>query len=285
MRGDEAAPTKQSFGDKCVPKLELGNEGHNSGQLMKNCIFCGEPGGSREHIIATAVQKRMKLSAVKIEVGVREEDGDGDFRKAHGLNEFVTKKVCTACNTGWMSQLEVDFLAVTGHLIEPEWPKLENDFIHEAVRRSDVIARWALKTAVTANIAGIIKRPIPDEIPTNLRLGKLPERLFIKLAHIRKHEAIKVIINRGFWFVDTNPRKWRGAASGKSFDVLFQLNHLAIRAINAPGAELGFDAPDKNLPISAFPPAYDSCWSGYSFASLEDFEKRLVARIPIAKTT
>ena len=27
MRGDEAATMKQSFQDKCVPKLELGNEG------------------------------------------------------------------------------------------------------------------------------------------------------------------------------------------------------------------------------------------------------------------
>jgi len=249
---------------------------------MKKCIFCGKPGGSREHILATAVQERMKLSAVEVEVGVREEDGDGEFRKAHGLNEFVTKSVCTACNTGWMSQLEVDFLDAAGHLIEPEWPILENAFIQEAVKRSDVIAKWALKTAVTANLAGILKRPIPAEIPTNLKLGKLPDRFFIKLAHIRKHEAIKVIVNRGFRFDDQPPMKRRGAASEKSLDVLFQLNHLAIRAINAPGAELGFLASDKkHLPISAFPQSYDSRWSGCSYESLEDFEKMLIARLPI----
>ncbi len=39
---------------------------------MKTCVFCGEPGGSREHIISTAVQKRMQLSGVEIEIGVRE---------------------------------------------------------------------------------------------------------------------------------------------------------------------------------------------------------------------
>ena len=196
--------------------------------LMKACVFCGEPGGSREHILSTAVQLRMQLSSIQIEVGVREKDGDGEFRKAHGLNEFVTRKVCTACNTGWMSQLEVDFLAAAGHLIEPEWPKLENAFIQEAVKKSDVIARWAVKTAITANLAGIIKRPIPNEIPTKLRLGKLPQRLFIKLAHIRKCNPIGMTINRGFWF--ENRTKWRGAASGRSFDVLFQLNHQIGRA-------------------------------------------------------
>jgi hypothetical protein len=248
---------------------------------VKTCVFCGEPGGSREHIIATVVQERIQFPAIEVEVGVREEDGDGEFRPGHGLNEFVTKRVCAACNSGWMSQLEVDFLAAAGHLIEPEWPKLENDFIHEAVRRSNVIARWALKTAITANLAGILRRPIPDPIPTDLKLGKLPERLSVKLAHIGKHEPIRIIINRGFWFPDGTTKRWRGATSEKSLDVLFQLNHLAIRVINAPGAELGFDAPDAKLPIAAFPPAYDSRVSGYSFDTLEDFEKRLVARLPI----
>jgi hypothetical protein len=32
----------------------------------------------------------MQLSDVEIEIGVREETGDGEFRKAHGLNELVT---------------------------------------------------------------------------------------------------------------------------------------------------------------------------------------------------
>jgi len=111
---------------------------------MKLCVFCAEPGGTREHIISTVVQKRMHLSGVEIEIGVREEDSDGEFRNAHGLNEFVTRKVCAACNSGSMSQLEVDFLAAAGPLIEPEWPRLESEFISEALKRSEVIARWAV---------------------------------------------------------------------------------------------------------------------------------------------
>lgn len=91
---------------------------------MKVCVFCGDRGVTREHIISTVVQKRMQLTRVEVEIGIREETGDGEFRNAHGLNEFVTRKVCAACNSGWMSQLEVDFLAAAGHLIEPEWPRL-----------------------------------------------------------------------------------------------------------------------------------------------------------------
>jgi hypothetical protein len=96
---------------------------------MKVCVFCGEPGVTREHIISTAVQKRMQLTGVEIEIGVGEEEGDGEFRPVHGLNELVTRKVCAACNSGWMSQLEVDFLAAAGPLIEPEWPRLESEFL------------------------------------------------------------------------------------------------------------------------------------------------------------
>jgi hypothetical protein len=208
---------------------------------MKHCVFCGEPGVTREHIISTAVQKRMQLTDVEIEIGVREETGDGEFRDAHGLNQLVTRRVCAACNSGWMSQLEVDFLAAAGPLVEPEWPRLESEFLSEAVKKNEVIARWAVKTAITANLAGIL-------------------------------------INRAFWFVDGKERRWRGAESGRSFDVLFQLNHLAIRAINHPEVQLGFADPERGLPLAAFPSAGSPRFGGYSFETLADFENILVAR-------
>lgn len=246
---------------------------------MKFCVFCGEPGGTREHIISTAVQKRMQLAGVKIEIGVREEDVDGEFREAHGLNEFVTRRVCAACNNGWMSQLEVDFLAAAGPLIEPEWPRLESEFLGEAVKKREVIARWAVKTAITSNLACMHKHAIPDEIAVGVREGKLPPALTVKLAHIRRREGIAMLINRGFWFVDGKERRWRGAESGRPFDVLFQLNHLAIRAINHPGVQLGFADPEKAFPITAFPTAKTPRTGGYSFETLDDFERILVARM------
>ena len=43
----------------------------SQGDRMKTCVFFGEPGGTGEHIISTAVQKRMQLSGVEI-IGVRE---------------------------------------------------------------------------------------------------------------------------------------------------------------------------------------------------------------------
>ena len=245
---------------------------------MKKCFFCDRTGGSEEHIIAESVRKRMQITEVEIESGVREAEGCGQFRKPHRFERLVTHQVCEACNRGWMSQLEVDFLAAAGHLIEPDWPELDNELISEAMKRRDVIARWAAKTAITANLAGAFKYPIPKEIAIDLCLGKLPERFFVKLAHIRKRD-FNLLINPGFKFVDEHGEKWKVSESGKAFDALFQLNHLAIRAINAPGVKLGFDSPDGLLPISAFPLSDHAPFTKYSFESFDDFERRLFARM------
>jgi hypothetical protein len=51
---------------------------------MRFCVFCGRQGVTREHIISTAVQKRMQLSDVEIEIGVRDEAGDGPFLAGPG---------------------------------------------------------------------------------------------------------------------------------------------------------------------------------------------------------
>jgi hypothetical protein len=181
-----------------------------------------------------------------------------------------------------MSQLEVDFLAVAGHLIEPAWPELDNESIGEAMKRSDVIARWAVKTAFTASLSGALKHTISKEIAIDVCGGKLPERLFVKLAHIRKRD-FNLLINPGFKFVDEHGERWKVSESGKAFDALFQLNHLAIRAINAPGVELGFDSPDGLLPISAFPLSDHGPLTRYSFDSFDDLERRLFARMPNPK--
>jgi len=247
---------------------------------MKACVFCREQGGSEEHIISKSVQARMQSSGIEIEAGVREEKGDGKFRQAHVLNAFVTRQICDTCNRGWMSQLEVDFLAAAGPLIEPEWPNEESQFLSEALNKSEVIARWAVKTAITANLAGTLKRAIPNEIAAGVRVGELPPTLTVKLAHIQRREAIGMIIHRGFWFLAGNEKRWRGAALGRSFDVLFQLNHLAIRAINAPGAQLGYVEPEKGFPLAAFPAVKYPRFGGHSFPTLADFEKILFARMP-----
>lgn len=241
------------------------------------CAFCGGLGGSEEHIISESVRKRMQITEVEIESGVREAEGYGQFRKPHRFERLVTHQVCELCNRGWMSQLEVDFLAIAGPLIEPRWPKRDSELIREAIKGSDILAKWAIKTTITANLAGVLKRPISKEIATDVHRGKLPERFFMRVAHIRER-GFNLLINPGFTFVEENGEKWKGSVSGKAFDTVFQLNHFAIRAISAPSVRLGFDSSDGHLPIPAFPLLADAPFGEYSFQSFDDFERRLFAQ-------
>ena len=243
---------------------------------MKKCFFCGGLGDSEEHVISESVRRRMQITEVEIESGIREADGYGQFRKPHRFDRLVTHEVCDTCNRGWMSQLEIDFLAAVGRLIEPDWPKSEAELIREATKRNNVIARWTVKTAITANLAGVLKSRVPQEIAVDLRNGKLPEPLIVKVGHIRQRD-FNLLMNPGFKFMDDG-EKWKVSESGKAFDAVFQLNHFAIRAVNAPGVEIGFDSSDGLLPFSAFPVVRDAPSSEYSFESFNDFERRLLAR-------
>jgi len=244
---------------------------------MKKCFFCGGPGGSEEHIISKSVRRRMQITQVEIESGIREGDGYGQFRKPHRFEALVTHEICDACNRGWMSQLEIDFLAAVSRLIETDWPKSDAELIREAMKRSNVIARWAVKTTVTASLAGVLENRIPQEIAIDLRNGKLPEPLVVKVGHIRQRD-FNLLMNPCFKFIDDG-EKWKVSESGKAFDAVFQLNHFAIRAVNAPAVEIGFDASDGLLPLSAFPVVRDAPFSEYLFESFQDFERRLFARL------
>jgi hypothetical protein len=243
---------------------------------MTTCVFCGSHGGSEEHIIADSVRSRAQIAEHEIEVGVREDEGDGPFRKPHRMERFVTHQVCGDCNQSWMSRSEVDFLDVAGALIEPKWPQNAHMHMERCAENSDIIRRWGLKTAITANLAGIIRRPFPEEIPAGLYRGDFPATLRLRMTRIVERRPIEIIINRGFWFLEGDERRWKGAESGRSFDVLFQLNHLAIRLINAPSVILGYEPSVRSLSAQA----RSSEESILSFDSLEQFEKTLVARLP-----
>ncbi len=80
---------------------------------MKICSFCGEPGGSVEHIFAQWLIERMKARECPIVVAHRKEDKIRQ-RPAHGLRSYTTKAVCGDCNNGWMSNLEGWFQSKRG---------------------------------------------------------------------------------------------------------------------------------------------------------------------------
>src|SRR5262245_35367241 len=79
-----------------------------AGQRMaRHCLFCGNRGGSREHVIPKWLSE--VLEATIVEVRHRQAiDATGEVREFTTRNraEYITKYVCRACNNGWMSSME-----------------------------------------------------------------------------------------------------------------------------------------------------------------------------------
>jgi len=67
--------------------------------MANECIFCGKPAGSREHIWPQWVLARKDFGPFRLKrAGVPDVILNG--------TELTTKRVCKACNSGWMSDLE-----------------------------------------------------------------------------------------------------------------------------------------------------------------------------------
>lgn len=242
---------------------------------MKPCLFCGRRESSNEHIIAASVWKRMQAGDSTISVGIWDGIIEKDFRNPHRQESYKTRHVCGDCNTGWMSQLEAEFLELAGSLIEPTWPISAEELIEKALSQSAVLARWAVKTAITVNAAGINKRPINPQIATDVRVNKLPPELKILIAFI-KTKDIAITIHPGFFFVNKKGEcKWRVGDKGHSFDAIFQLNHLAIRAFNGPGLRFLHKTDTEAAPIPCYPATNHRFSPDYRFQTLSEFEGEL----------
>jgi hypothetical protein len=89
---------------------------------MKTCIFCGNSGGSREHIFAQWLIECMEAQPLKIFSAFIDGTGKVSQRPQQTLNNFVTRAVCAECNNGWMSELEQWFKHHMSELVKAEWP-------------------------------------------------------------------------------------------------------------------------------------------------------------------
>ncbi len=250
-----------------------------SQETKKGCLFCGKPERNSEHILSHAVWAVLGAGQTQLEVGVWDGQSFKDFRPAHGQNTFVTKAVCKACNSGWMSNLEADFVRAAGPLMQPEWPILADEFMKRARSDDRIVAKWAVKTAITSNSSGKVRRRIHSHIANKLRENMLPPGLRVFLGRI-KEKGIFIKVNQGFEFVEPDgSRRWRGPAHNTAFDAIFQLNHLAIRAVFGPHLQFTYSTGSEAAPTACFPPNVEQISANYSFPNLAAFEGDLTAKL------
>ena len=100
--------------------------------MANNCIFCGNPAGSREHIWPAWILARKDFGPFRLKRA-----GAPDIV----LNtELTTKAVCHGCNTGWMSKLEAQVKPILEPMFEGKHVTLD-------IHQQHLIAIWIVKTA------------------------------------------------------------------------------------------------------------------------------------------
>ena len=148
----------------------------------KSCVFCGRSDGkiSKEHAWPNWVRKLFPGGS-SVVVGFREPGGQlGDLRFAKSNDMgLVTNVVCSACNSGWMSNLE--------NAIESLWTGSIRDGTPILLTEDQQVltARWALKTAMVFEFTStelpfhtfdernaLQKGEPPDELWTMIWLGR-----------------------------------------------------------------------------------------------------------------
>lgn len=160
----------------------------------RSCAACGAPGPLEgEHVVPEWVGPFLR--------DVMKEGGRGRVthtwrpgsRSSTGPREFTTDSpqlvasaVCNGCNTGWMSDLEVQTKPILSRLIMGQRATLTVD-------EQEVLATWAVKTALTFQLA----RSAPDRdidparvLPELRRRGRPPLGCYVRLAATHNGPAV-----------------------------------------------------------------------------------------------
>jgi hypothetical protein len=100
----------------------------------RKCLFCSEDATSKEHVWPQWILKLLPPRRP-----VRQRLGTG--KEVTYSGDFKLKGVCSACNNGWMSELETEVRPILGPLVQDLSIQLD-------LEDQKKLARWAFKTAI-----------------------------------------------------------------------------------------------------------------------------------------
>jgi hypothetical protein len=130
----------------------------------RTCLGCGiELTGdvvTLEHILPQWLAAEIEMPDVKLQhFRHDEEKSESTLLRAHGLNTYATRQVCSRCNSGWMSRLENQAKPLILSLMKAERSVL---MLTDDERKT--LSRWAVKTAFLITTSETTKFPMPWEV-------------------------------------------------------------------------------------------------------------------------
>jgi hypothetical protein len=148
--------------------------------MARLCMFCSEvvEERSREHIVPqwlwpfVGLTKGSMLGSVhKGRTGpLPSESFVIENLPEKPMGNFVEGRVCTECNTGWMSKLEVAVKPLLTPILDTptlvdEWP----------ITDRELLARWAVKTSLMAISRSVVSQNAPADHFKAIKEGRIPE--------------------------------------------------------------------------------------------------------------
>jgi hypothetical protein len=144
-----------------------------------NCLACGETAAPRssEHVFAQWLLRELEYLDAPIALYRAFSDGSSKQERVPiKLDSFKLKRVCVACNNGWMSWLEDSTKPILLPLMKG---KRTLDSLEEEERR--MLAKWAGKTAIIESHAVGAESPFDPQFLRwmRARTDNLPGRFCV----------------------------------------------------------------------------------------------------------
>lgn len=155
--------------------------------MGKKCLFCGEANLSNEHFIAQWLLKELGIDKAHITMIRASFYGALKTKRHHHILRLVNGNVCSTCNKGWMSQLEVQ---IQPHIINlMNHSNLESEFDWLKLN-SFTISKWVFKNAILYNNASDYYKLVPEKHFQSLKNGSIPSNVFITFGFCKQFEGV-----------------------------------------------------------------------------------------------
>jgi hypothetical protein len=210
---------------------------------VTKCVFCGQAGRSREHILPLAWLEDVMPSTGPYEFVIQRYDHGDTHQKRLQMRkpEFVTRRVCRTCNNGWMNRLDLAAQPLLTQLLTGERFTI--------TRLADValLASWATKIAIVTDAAQPAEAALAREHGRYLHDHRRPPPgWLIWLAHAQPQTQSAAALNA---FTLLRPL-------GLGYVTTTMVNQLVLQSLVLPAAEPLGTHPFPDHAIELWPPTY-----------------------------
>ncbi len=258
----------------CGPDVSLASSAMST---ANQCIFCGSPAGSREHIVGKWLLNDLGLYSSKTKMGFgyqQDTGGMDEIMEPQPLGSFVIDSVCGKCNNGWMSQLENKAKRLLTPLLVDPFPDNNRHLFSALFLESHMITRWLLKSACTFGVK--MSCEVPQYIRDQLYNGYLHPEVMADIS-VNDECGLYIGISRS-WACYTNEKLDAMQVPNESFRFVWQLRHIALRVAYFPGCHKMMTRPKYPVrlhPKFCVPPDVEingKLQAAYKYPTLESVE-------------